>query len=76
MLLKIFAIVAKVGTFSCYAIGVGPFLWCGVGLAVVLGSVLFLSGVGPKINQYIKCFVIPRKRPNERSECDLEQPTY
>ena len=57
MLLKIFAIVAKVGTFSCYAIGVGPFLWCGVGLAVVLGSVLFLSGVGPKINQYIKCFL-------------------
>ena len=24
----------------------------------------------------IYCFEIPRKRPNERSECDMEQSTY
>ena len=43
---------------------------------MTLGSVPFSIGVGPKSYQYIKYFAIPRKRPNERSECDLEQPTY
>ena len=72
-----------------FVVGVGPF--CCRGRSLLLsGSVPFCVGVGPfccrgrssfwlgsVLNQTnINCFVIPRKRPNERSECDLEQPTY